>query len=359
MIYSVIMAGGKGERFWPLSRSDCPKQLLKITSDQTLLEETLARIAGFIKPENIRIVAGSNIRDKIQETLTDFNPEHLYSEPFGRNTCLAIGFSALLLHRDDPDAVMIVLPSDHLIKPKETFINLLKVATEICAEYDWLITLGITPTRPETGYGYIEIGDMFDTINGVSIYRVAEFNEKPTRIVAQQYYYGRRHLWNSGMFIWSARSILKAIQKHKPGIYDELMKFSEKIGTPEEEDGWKELYNNTEDISIDYAVLEKANNVLTIQADMVWDDVGSWLALDRIRSRDKDNNVLVGDNINLGTYETIIYNDSDGLIATIGVSDLIIVRTDNIVMVAHKTQIGDIKRLLSKFGGDDKLEKYL
>ncbi len=359
MIYSVIMAGGKGERFWPLSRAVHPKQLLKITSNKTMLEETISRMDGFIPLEQIRIITGNIIKGKIAELLPEFNPDHIYTEPFGRNTCLAIAISAIMLQREDPEAEMVVLSSDHLIKPKDKLHANLRVATQICRDHDWLITLGISPTRPETGYGYIELGEIFDTVAGIEIYKVSEFKEKPTRVVAQQYYYDRLHLWNSGMFIWSTKSILKAIERYKPGIWEELQKYQETIGTPDEERAKKELYMSAEDVSIDVAILEQANNVLTLRADMVWDDVGSWLSLDRISNRDSEHNIVVGEVVNQGTYESIVYNDSGGLIATMGVSDLIIVKTDNIVMVAHKTKIGEMKKLLGKFGGDKELEKYL
>jgi len=359
VIYSVIMAGGKGERFWPLSRSGRPKQLLQITSDKTMLEETIDRMDGFIKHDQIRIITGENITDQIQAIIPDIKSEHIYKEPFGRNTCMAIAVSALLLHEEDPDAIMITLSSDHLIEPKDTLIKHLKAGAELCGEHDWLITLGITPKRPETGYGYIKLGEVIDTIDGISAYKVAEFNEKPSRVKAQQYYYGRQHLWNSGMFIWSAKSILNAIEKYKPAMFADLQEYAKSINTPNETQARLELYQKSENISIDVAILEQANNVLTLQADMTWDDVGSWLSLDRINKRDADNNVIVGNTVSVGTFESIIYNDSDGLIATLGVSDLIIVKTDNIVMVAHKTQISEIKKLLGKYGGNENLEKYL
>lgn len=353
------MAGGKGERFWPLSRGGRPKQFLKITSDKTMLEETIIRMEGFVPEEQVRIITGEEMKDKIMELLPEVDSQHIYTEPFGRNTLLAIAVSAVMLEKEDPDGIMIVLSSDHMIKPRETLIRNLEAATRICEDQDWLITLGITPTRPETGYGYIKVGDLYDSVNGTSVYRVAEFTEKPTRIIAQQYYFDRQHLWNSGMFIWSVKSILKAIEKIKPGLHAQLENFKQHIGSEDEEKAKRQLYHDAEDVSIDVGILEQANNVLTMKADMVWDDVGSWLALDRIEQRDEENNILKGNVVNLGSYESIVYNDSEGLIATLGVSDLIIVKTNNIVMVAHKTQINKIKKLLSKFIGDEELEKYL
>jgi mannose-1-phosphate guanylyltransferase len=357
--YALIMAGGKGERFWPLSRTEKPKQLLKITSDKTMLEETIERMEEFIPAERIRIITGQSMKTSICDILPEIDSSHVWTEPFGRNTCLAIAYSALKLQREDPEAIMVVLSSDHLIKPKEKLIDELKVAIEICQKGDYLITLGITPTRPESGYGYIETGDLFKVIEGISVYSVSEFKEKPDRITAQQYYYGRKHLWNSGMFVWSARTILDRIEKHMPAMWKDLKSIEDKLDTPQEDEAVKELYLNSENVSIDVAILENASPVLTVKADLVWDDVGSWLALDRIEQRDKDNNIIKGNVANLGSFESIIYNESDGLIATIGVTDLMIVKTDNIVMVAHKTQINQLKKLLSGFHGDENLEKYL
>ena len=359
MNYALIMAGGKGERFWPLSRTEKPKQLLKITSDKTMLEETIERMEEFIPAERIRIITGQSMKTIICDILPEIDSSHVWTEPFGRNTCLAIAYSALKLQREDPEAIMVVLSSDHLIKPKEKLIDELKVAIEICQKGDYLITLGITPTRPESGYGYIETGDLFKVIEGISVYSVSEFKEKPDRITAQQYYYGRKHLWNSGMFVWSARTILDRIEKHMPAMWKDLKSIEDKLDTPQEDEAVKELYLNSENVSIDVAILEKASPVLTVKADLVWDDVGSWLALDRIKHRDSENNILEGNVINLGSYESVVYNDSEGLIATLGVSDLIIVKTDNIVMVAHKTQVNKIKKMLSRFSGDKELEKYL
>jgi len=212
-----------------------------------------------------------------------------------------------------------------MIKPKEKLLRILEVGTKLAEEKKYLITIGITPTRTETAYGYIEFEELYDTFDDILVYSIKEFKEKPSRVVAQEYYYDRKHLWNSGMFIWAVSTILEALKKHMPQMYEELENYSKHVGTRNEDAAKEELYQRLENISIDFAVLEKADNALVIKADLVWDDIGSWLALERIREKDRDHNVTLGKARALNTYETTIVNDSDGIIATLGVSDLVIV----------------------------------
>ncbi|MFQ6002538.1 MAG: mannose-1-phosphate guanylyltransferase, partial [Candidatus Zixiibacteriota bacterium] len=259
----------------------------------------------------------------------------------------------------DPSATMVVLSSDHMINPKEKLQRILEVGIEIATGGEHLITLGIVPTRAETAYGYIEFSEPYDSIDDILVYQIKEFKEKPNRITAQQYYYDRSHLWNSGMFIWTVSTILKALEKHMPQMYKEIESYSKEIGTKRQAEAKKLLYRNAESISIDFAVLEKADNALVIKADLEWDDVGNWLALDRVKQRDRDANVIMGKAKTINTYETTIVNDSKGIIATLGVSDLVIVKSDDIVFVAHKTKVQDVKDLLREFAGNKELEKYL
>ena len=279
MIYAVIMAGGKGERFWPLSSESRPKQLLPLTSDKSMLNVTIDRVGQYIPPERIVIVAGAGISKAILESCHMLGPQNLLPEPFGRNTCLAIGYAAVHLVKRDPEAIMVVLSADHLIEPAGKMLEVFKTGVKLASEDNHLITIGIVPTRTETGYGYIELGDEQWQVDGVTVCRVAAFKEKPRPVVAQQYYHDRRHLWNSGMFIWSAKTILNAMLYCQPEMHAQLMEYSEHIGTANEEKAREKLYNEAEPISIDYAVLEEADNVLTLKGDFLWDDVGSWLSL--------------------------------------------------------------------------------
>lgn len=355
--YTVVMAGGRGERFWPLSRKDRPKQLLSLTSDKSMLQETIDRVLPLAPVERTLVVTGENISAAILQNIDYLTEDNLLVEPFGRNTLFAIGLAAIHIEKDDPDGVMMVLSADHLINPTERLRQIMEVGLSIAAEEDKLITIGIVPTRAETGYGYIKVGGLHKTDSGISVYEVAEFAEKPKLLVAQKYYYGREHLWNSGMFIWSAKTILKALEEHTPEAYQQLREYSKSIGTDQEITARLKLYNEAKPISIDFAVLEKASNTLTIRADIVWDDVGSWNSLERYMEPDSDHNVIVGESVMHDSFECTVYNEGDGIIATLGVSDLVIVKSGDLVLVAHKTKVDDIKDLLKQIGERDDADK--
>lgn len=359
MIYGVILAGGRGERFWPLSRHEHPKQLLKLTSERTMIDETVRRLDGFVPTERILIVTGSHLKDQIKNAVPQLTDDNLLLEPQGKNTCLAIGLAAVHLLRSDPDAVMVILSSDHLIHPREKLVSLLKAGCDVAAGGDHLITIGVIPNRAETAYGYIELGEEFTATAGIKFFRVEKFKEKPSQAKAQEYYLDRQHLWNSGMFIWRADSILEAIADSEPDIRKCLKDYGDRIDEEDEMEAREKLYCDCANISIDFAVMEKASNVLTIKGDIRWDDVGSWLAFDRIHQSDQRNNVVVGDVFLEDSYENIVVNDATGIIVGLGVSDLVMVRTGDIVMVAHKTRVGDIKDLLTGMSGEEKYEKYL
>lgn len=359
MIHGVIMAGGKGERFWPLSRAKRPKQFLKLTSDKSMLEETIERVTPLIPFENVRIVAGESMTEHIMSLLPGVTKANVLTEPFGRNTCLAIGFAAVHLLHEDPNAVMVVLSADHLIRPAEKLVQILRDGAALASREERLITIGITPTRPETAYGYIKLGEQFIREGETNVYAVSQFAEKPKAAVAQEYYFSRQYLWNSGMFIWSAKAILNAIAACQPDAHRHLLEYGTTIGTPKEAAARKQLYDSAPSISIDYAVLEKANNVLVMKGDIIWDDVGSWNSLERYKDRDSENNVLIGEAIVLETFETTVYNDESGIIACIGLSDLVVVRSENITLVAHKTKASQVKELLAQLSKRDDWKKYL
>jgi mannose-1-phosphate guanylyltransferase len=353
------MAGGKGERFWPLSRADKPKQFLKLTSDRSMLEETIERVTPLIPVSRMRIVTGDSMRNHIINSIPYISDAQILTEPFGRNTCLAIGLAAVHLQKEDPEAVMVVLSADHLIRPPEKLLSILEIASDIAAKEERLITIGVVPTRPETGYGYVKVGEQHKVAGEGQVYVVAQFAEKPKASVAQEYYYSRQYLWNSGMFVWSSKAILNAIEACQPDIAELLRQYAQHIGTPKEQHARLDLYQRATPISIDYAVLEKATNTLVVKADMVWDDVGSWNALERYKERDSENNVQIGDSVLLDTYETTVYNDAEGLIACIGLSDLVVVRSGDITLVAHKTKASQVKEILATLAKDEKRKKYL
>jgi mannose-1-phosphate guanylyltransferase len=324
-----------------------------------MLQETIDRVLPLIPIEKIMVVTSSDMIDPILEEIEVLKPENILAEPSGRNTCIAIGFAAEHLKKIDPDAVMIVLSADHIIKPPEKLLDIIRVGAQIAAEEDKLITIGIDPKRAETGYGYIKLAKPYTVSEGIAVYEVDSFTEKPKPAVAQQYYLGRQHLWNSGMFIWSVDSVLQAINQCQPEMGEILKTYAATIGKKNEGTARKSLYERADPISIDFAVLENAENVLAIKGDIIWDDVGSWNALERYKEKDHKNNVIIGEARVSNSYETTIYNEDDGIIVALGVSDLVVVKTDEIVLVAHKTRVNDVKQVLKEFSEDDRFEKFL
>ncbi len=255
---------------------------------------------------------------------------------------------------------MVILSSDHMIEPRVQLIRILNAASSLAAREGKLITIGIIPNRAETGYGYIEMGPKITEIEGVKFYDVLKFKEKPERPKAQEYYLDRKHLWNSGMFVWRAKVFLDALEKYMPGMYSCLQTYVSSMGTAEDHESLKCLYRDCESISVDFAILEKANSVLCVKGDIKWDDVGSWLALERIHNPDQSGNVLLGNILMESSYEnTVVNNSNDELIVGFGITDLVVVKTNKVIMVAHKTRVNDIKELLSRLEKGEDYSQYL
>ena len=341
MIYGIILAGGRGERFWPLSTRVLPKQLLPIISERPMIVETVDRISSIIPIDNIIIVAGQELEAPIRKL---FSGAHLLLEPFGRNTTCAIAYASTCMKDDD---IMVVLPADHYIPDKEQFLKTLNKAIEV-AKDNWLVTFGIVPTRAEIGYGYIELGNMLTD----TVYEVKTFKEKPNQKQAQKFLREGKYLWNSGMFVWRRGKILSEIQTHMPEFYIELKKImSDKISL-------NELYANAPNISIDYSIMEKTETVAVIKSDFLWDDIGSWLALERIYKSDRDNNISIGLHKSMDTKNCIIVSN-EGIVSTIGVTNLIVVRKGDAVFVCDKRKVSEIKKLIYLLSQDNNLNKYL
>jgi mannose-1-phosphate guanylyltransferase len=357
--HAVILAGGRGERFWPLSRRTRPKQLLPIVTDKSMLETTIERVRPLFEPEHMWIVTGEDIAESVKSHCADCPGIHILVEPSSNNTCLAIGWAATEIAKQDPNATLVVLSADHAIKPQAAFLKVLEEGVRLAQSEPSLVTIGITPTRAETGYGYIELGAHFATSNGIASYQVDAFREKPDRETAQEYYFDRRHLWNAGIFVWTAESLCEALEKHQPGMHSALVEYAQTIGTSKQEQGISKLYGTATCISIDHAVLEHADNVLVIKADMVWDDVGSWLAMQRLKHATTDNNVIVGNTATLDSFDMTIYNESEDLVCAFGVSDLVVVHAAGVTMIAHQSRIDEIKNLIEHLKSDSRWEKYL
>lgn len=339
MLYGVILAGGFGERFWPKSKPDTPKQLLSITSQKTLLEETLDRIAPLIPKERILIVTNKDIGTKILCAVSILTTDNIIVEPCRKNTAPAIALASLYLKNKDEDAVMVVLPSDHFIPDKEKFLKTLSTAYELAKEREHLITFGIKPTRPETEYGYIEVGKKVG-----NSYEVNAFREKPDIETAKKFLSKGGYLWNSGMFIWHVETILDAFSKFMPELYSGLMKINNELSL-------EEFFQDVQNISIDFGIMEKAKNILMIEGDFTWDDVGSWKALERIYPKNENGNVVVGEHIGINTQNCIIVGEKK-LIATIGISDLIVVDTQEATFVCPKERAEEVKKIVEKLNNN-------
>ena len=285
-MYAVIMAGGKGTRFWHKSRERMPKHLLDIVSERTIIQETIDRILPLIPAENILIVTGLSHADELMKQAPQIPEENIIIEPVGRNTAPCIGLAALHIKRKSPDAVMVVLPADHLINDAAQFCHLLSLAAEMASRGDYLLTIGIKQTSPETGYGYIEQGVLKATVKGEDIYEVKSVREKPDLEQAKAFLEKGGFYWNSGMFVWRVETILRAIGRWLPELHKGLLRIEESIGTDREKEMVNRVYRAITSISIDYGVMEKADNVLLMRGDFGWSDMGSWDSLWEVSEKD-------------------------------------------------------------------------
>jgi mannose-1-phosphate guanylyltransferase/mannose-6-phosphate isomerase len=348
-MFAVIMAGGSGTRFWPLSREKMPKQLLKIGAEDSLIQETVKRVLPLIKREDIFVVTNHNLSDAINMQLASKFGEswdmNFILEPEARNTAPALGLAALHLTRIDPDGIMVVFSADHSIRKSEEFLSLLHKA-ENAAVDNYLVTLGIKPDRPETGYGYIKAGEPCGGEGDDSgVCRVEAFVEKPNIKIAREYLKDGHYYWNSGIFIWKTSVLLREIEQHAPSLYKGLMEIQKNIGTDKETEVIRQVFKRLESISIDYAVMEKTDRAAIIPADIGWSDVGSWTALDDVSRRDASGNVIAGNVIDIDSHDSIIYAEKR-LVATIGLKDVVVVDTPDATLVCSKNRAQDVKKVV-------------
>lgn len=342
-ITALIMAGGRGERFWPKSRKSLPKQFLSLTEDgKTMIQHTVERILPLVDMEDIYIATNKDYQKLAEEQLPGIPKKNILCEPVGRNTAPCVGMGAVHMNRKYDDALMVVLPSDHLIKYNSMFVNVLKDACEVAERGSNLTTIGITPNYPETGYGYIK----FDTANHLGrAYGVECFVEKPNLDRAKEYVADELYLWNSGMFVWKLSSILDNISQFMPETYAGLMRIRDAIGTEEERTVLEAEFEKMESESIDYGIMEKAKNIYVVPGAFGWDDVGSWLAVGRIRKSNEYGNVVSGNVITINSRNSII-EGSDKLIAAVGVNNLVVVDTEDAILICEKDHAGEIKKVL-------------
>lgn len=340
---ALIMAGGRGERFWPKSRKNLPKQFLSLTDDgKTMIQLTVERILPLVKMEDIYISTNRDYKELVRQQLPEIPEENILCEPVGRNTAPCIGLGAVHMRKKYEDAVMYVLPSDHLIKYTSIFLSTLTDAGEVAEQGENLVTLGITPDCPETGYGYIKF--LPDQMLGRA-FEVDRFVEKPDLETAKEYVASEQYLWNSGMFIWKVSTILKNLETYLPETYQGLNRIADAIGTEEEELVLEKEFSAFQSESIDYGIMEKAKNIYILSGSFGWDDVGSWLAVGRIKKSNEFGNVINGNAVTVDTKNCIIQGGKK-LIATVGIEDIIVVDTEDALLICEKDSAGNIKKVL-------------
>ena len=344
MLCALIMAGGKGTRFWPLSTEEKPKQFLNLIGEETMIQMTVNRIKPIIPIERVFVCTGAMYVDLVKEQLPELPEQNIIIEPEGRNTAPCIALSAFVIKKYYKDANMIVLPSDHLISDEDEFRNVIKNADEFVKENkEAIITLGMEPTRAETGYGYIRYGKDEKEINNHKVIKVDAFVEKPNKEKAEAYIKEGNYLWNGGMFLWSADNILKQIEKYSNDTYKAL-KDIETVANEEIQELINNNYHKTEAISIDYAVMEKSDSIYVVPSRFGWDDVGSWEALDRYREKDDKGNVLVGSAKVVDSHGNLVISSNHDIVVE-GLKDIYVIENDGKILVGQKSNVANVKEL--------------
>lgn len=355
MIYGLILAGGKGSRLYPLSRAKEPKQFLKIINGKSFLVNTLNRVMPLIDKQNLYIVTNKDYEERVFEEIKDINKENVFVEPSNKETATCIGLSAVKLLKQDKEAVMLVLPSDHYIEEEKKYIEALKQAVELANRKRGIITIGIDPTRAETGYGYIQMGER--TIGDIATYKVERFTEKPNEEVAKEFLLKGNYLWNSGIFVFRADVILREMEKYLPKIYKALMEIYAGIGTENEEDIIKNQYNKIEGISIDFGIMQRTRKAYVIKGEFIWDDIGSFKSLSRFLNRQDKNNL--SKNVYLEGCENCSVFGKENLIIGLGIKDIVIVDAGDVILVMDKDKDQEIKNLLNNINRTKEYDEYL
>jgi len=366
MLHAVIMAGGSGTRFWPASTTDKPKQLLPLAGERTMIQATVARLGETIPPDRVLIVTNERLVEPIRAQLPELPAGAILGEPAKRDTAPCIGLAAIQLQRRDDNATMAVMPADHVITPDDKFQQAVQLAERLVDENPQrIVTFGIKPTYPAETFGYIQRGVPVEQVSppgrteynqssgksegSANVFAVESFREKPDRATAEAYLAAGDYYWNSGIFVWKAAHIMRELSTHEPAMFAHLKRIADAAGTDRYNDVLRDEFTAIEGKSIDYAVMERAADVVVIEAPFAWDDVGSWQSLARLRGTDEHGNTIAATrHVALETNDSIIVADDDHLIATVGVQDLIIVQVDNVTLVANKNDEESIREVVKQ-----------
>jgi mannose-1-phosphate guanylyltransferase len=356
MLYSVIMAGGSGTRFWPLSRRAMPKQAMSFVGGESLFRRAVARVEHLTPPERTFVITNAEQAALLASQAPRLPRENVVAEPVARDSAAAVFLAASIIAARDPEAVMLVKAADHIISPVEPFHATVRRAAAT-AEKGHLVTFGVKPAYPATGYGYVESGEPLESAEGA--FQVRRFTEKPDARTAEGYIADGRHYWNSGMFVWQAKTILAAAKRFAPAHYEAISPLGAHFDAADFDERLAKAYEPLEKISIDYAVMEKAPNVAMVEADFDWDDVGSPVSFRDYFERDDDNNVLQGMTVAHESSDCILVSDEGHLVAAVGLRDLVVIHTDDATVVCPASKIGDVKNLVSRLASDERTAKYV
>jgi mannose-1-phosphate guanylyltransferase len=352
-IYCLIMAGGSGTRFWPRSRVEKPKQYLKMFGDESLLQSTLKRFRTFTEPENIYIVSSKNQAGALESQATGIPWENLIYEPVGKNTLPCIGLAAMFAGKDNPDGIMVVSPSDHLINEHGLFRDTVQAAAKIADEKDGIVTIGITPTYPSTGYGYVKTAEDITGDERINQFNVEKFIEKPDLENAKAYLEDGSYYWNSGLFVFKVSVFLKAVMKFAPDLYCDLRKIQAEMGNPSFEQTLDSVYRAVESISIDFGIMEHARNIFLVEGNFDWNDLGSWESVYKVSEKDTNGNAGTGEAIFLDSGNSYVYAENE-LVALIGLDDVVVVREGNTTLVCKRDKTEDVKKVVEQLNTEKK-----
>ena len=342
--FAVIMAGGRGERFWPLSTAARPKQVLSLVGGRPMLAQAVDRLKGFIPPERILIITSASLVDVSREAVPELPPANVIGEPCGRDTAAACALGAAVVKARCAEGTFCILTADHVIRKIDRFLQILEHGFTVAERGESLVTIGIKPTFPSTGFGYIDCGEVLSD-GDVRVFKARRFVEKPDAKTAETYLQSGHYLWNSGMFIWKADTLLAALRQFEKPVYDMAVAMLPVVDTPAFEAGLTTEYNRLGRISIDYAVMEKAPNIVTAAGDFEWYDVGSWPALEDHFEKDADGNVIVGDGVMLDSAGNVVVS-GNRLTALIGVKDLVVVHAEKATLICPKSRAQDVKQMV-------------
>lgn len=356
-LYTLIMAGGSGTRFWPRSKTVKPKQYLNIFGEKSLLQDTIERFTSFTKEENIYIVSSATQAKVLEEQTPMLPKQNLIYEPIGRNTLPCIGLAAMYAERENPDGVMVVSPSDHLINNTDLFKDTVLAAAKIAEERDGIVTLGITPTFPATGYGYVKVAEDITANEKIRQFKVERFVEKPDEANAASYLKQGGFYWNSGLFVFKVSVFLKAVEEFAPELYADLRRIQADFGKPDYPQTLDTIYRAVESISVDYGIMEHAKNIYLVEGNFDWNDLGSWESVYQTDVKDENGNAGIGEAIFLDSKNSYVSTD-EGLVALVGLDDVIVVRDGNTTLVCKRDKAEDIKKIVEQLKTENK-SKYL